>query len=183
MEWPRRAGYLDESYDWQDGRVVYVLALAEIEGDPSQVRAALRELPRKKGGILHFSKESQERRVQLAKSISALPVKLTAVVSQTERHLRRARGVCVRDLAWAVGERLTDLVFEARQEAENAHDASVLEGLRSHGPDLRYAFRGKTDEPLLWIPDLLAGAVRQLLVDGEPAVADALGRIRRIDAR
>ena len=160
-----------------------MLGVVEVNGDPDLVRAALRELPRTRGGSLHFSKESPSRRIQLAKIVSDMPVTFTVVVSRTQERLRRARGVCVRNLALHFHARLTVVVFEARQDAENAHDASVLVGLRSQGLVLPYEFAGKDGEPLLWISDLLAGAVRQFLIDGDASVLDVLGAIDRVDAR
>ncbi len=81
-------------------------------------------------------------------------------VCSTEVRAERARGLCVRDLAWSAAGRLRTLAFESRGPEQDRHDLSVVRGLVRPGIELDCAFPTKSDEPLLWPADFVAGAVR-----------------------
>lgn len=178
---PRRVGYVDESYKLDaEGELVYVLGLVSVAGRPADARVALRGLLLKGQDSLRFSKENPDRRVELAAALPAAGLRATAIVCRREPGAERARGLCVRDLAWAAHGRLTDLVFETRELHENAHDASVLKGLSPLGVRLAYSFLRKEEEPLLWAADIVAGAIRASIIDPGSKAAEAL---RAVDLR
>jgi hypothetical protein len=174
----RRTGFVDESYATdRSGRLVHVLGMSEIVVDAEAIREALRELAPTHRAHLHFRNENDDRKVDLAAAMSQLGLRLTAVVCRTEQRAERARGLCVRDLAWAVKDRLDGLAFESRGPRRNRHDASVVRGLLPQGVDLGCWFPGKHDEPLLWPADFLAGAVRQALTGAGGGPLAALGDV------
>jgi hypothetical protein len=175
---PRRIGYVDESYKLDPrGDLVYVLGQVDSARPAEELRAALRDLLLNGQDALRFSKERPERRVELAMALQALDFRMTAIVCRSERRAERARGLCVRDLAWAAQGRLSDLHFEARDPRQNAHDASILSGLRSQGITLSCSFLRKDEEPLLWAADLVAGAIRESIADMVGKAAEALGSV------
>jgi hypothetical protein len=181
--WSPRIGFVDESYALDRfGRLVHVLGMSELASDADVIRQALRELASTHRAHLHFRNESDERKVELAKAIPELGLRLTAVVCRSEQRAERARGLCVRDLAWAVQDRLDGLAFESRGPKRDRHDTSVVRGLLPQGVDLRCWFPGKHDEPLLGPADFLAGAVRQALTGagGEPLAALGDVEIREV---
>lgn len=176
--WIPGTGFVDESYALnRTGRLVHVLGMAEIVSDADAIREALRALAPTRTAHLHFRNENSDRKVELAGAISALGLRLTAVVCRREQRTERARGLCVRDLAWAVKDRLDGLAFESRGPKRDRHDTSVVRGLLPQGVDLRCWFPGKHDEPLLWPADFLAGAVRQALTGAGGDPLSALGDV------
>ena len=177
MREPRRTGFVDESYGRDPaGRLVYVLGLIEVRARIDGVRDRLRELPAGRGGILHFREEDDHRKIVVAKQLADLGLRSVAVVCATEVRAERARGLCVRDLAWAVRDRLDTVAFESRGPTRDRHDLSVVRGLARQGVGLECAFPGKWDEPMLWAADFVAGAVR-LARTGKHEPLAALGDV------
>ena len=72
--------------------------------------------------------------------------------------------------------------FEARHPALNERDlrlVKALRGKRSISPSIRVEFARPKDEPMLWIPDSVAGAVNGAQ-SGRPSVLGDMGRIEII---
>jgi len=173
---PFQIGYVDESYQFRAGRLVHVLGVVEPAAGADLVRVALRELPPKPQGRLHFTDEDDERRVAVAAAIGGLPLRCTAVVCGSETRVERARGLSVERLAWHVHRRVDRLVLESRSPRGDGHDASVLAGLWRRGIRLTCGFAGK-EEPLLWAADVVAGATRLAFAGGDAAPLRALGAV------
>jgi hypothetical protein len=91
-----------------------------------------------------------------------------------ERRWERARRRCLVRLVWEVAERGADgLVLERRESRQDAADRRVLAAtVRGR---MRYAFAVPTDEPLLWIADVIAGAAGIAIGDGDTRYLDLLG--------
>jgi hypothetical protein len=182
MREPRRTGFVDESYGRDaNGRLVYVLGLVEVKDAADELRAALYDLPRKRGGALHFANEDDARRAALAKAVGALPVGRTIVVRRSGDSAARARAIGLATIAWAKRDRLDLLVIESRGARPDRADATLLSSL--HPPERRIPVRflGKQDDPLLWAADIVASAAFQALARGVPGYLEALGPVERLD--
>jgi hypothetical protein len=164
--------YVDESY--QDG--VYVLAAVLDSDDGLAVRQALKDARLRRQMVVHFGKESAKRRVLLAEMVSGLGLTAVVAVRTSRERPERARGRCLNGLVWALGDRASHLVIEARQQTLNNHDRSVLAGA-SRRFVISASFVPKTEEPLLWAADVIAGAVFHDLARGDSTYRAALGAI------
>jgi hypothetical protein len=179
---PRRTGFVDESYGRDvNGRLVYVLGLVEVDSrDADEVRAILTELPRKRGGVLHFANDDATRRTTLAKAIGGLPIRRSAIVSRGGDSGSRARAVGLTTVAWAKGTELDLLIIESRGTRPDRSDAALLS--RVHPPAcFPVAFLSKQDDPLLWAADIVASATFQALARGVQHHLDAMGHVEQFD--
>lgn len=79
------------------------MAVVDVEG----LCHDLRDLPRKRGGLLHFAEEEPDRRQTLSAAIGRLGLTLTAVVRHGSDCTDRARAVALTTLAGARHSRLT----------------------------------------------------------------------------
>lgn len=178
----RRTGYLDESYGRDpDGRLVYALGIVEAAGDLTDLRDALRALPRKRDGVLHFTNEDHGRRTSLAAAVGALDLEFTAVVRRGPDSPARARAVALSTTAWAMRGRIDLLVLESRGAKPDRADAKLLSTVHPPAHRIATRFLGKEAEPLLWVADLLAGATFQALARGAPDHLAALGKVDQVD--
>ena len=100
-----------------------------------------------------------------AKSIAALPALHIVVVGVSEhgRDSSRARHKTYARLLYELESRGVDRVTaESRQRKQNDRDVAFVRSLRnSHqiGIDIRLGHTPGPVEPLLWIPDIVAGAI------------------------
>ena len=182
MSEARRTGYLDESYGRDPGgALVYVLGIVEVAGDLADLRAALRDLPRKRDGVLHFANEDHDRRTALATVIGALGLDLTAVVRRGPDSPARARAISLTTAAWARRGRLGLLVLESRGAKPDRADARLLSTV--HPPEHRIPtrFLRKEEEPVLWVADLVASATFQAVARNVPDPLVALGKVDQVD--
>ncbi len=76
-------------------------------------------------------------------------------------------------LYWRLGELgVSQVILEAREKSQRQKDLQLVNALRSKGtmpPDLRVEIGFPKDEPMLWIPDQMLGALGvagQEVVDG-----------------
>ena len=158
-----KTAYIDESLRVRHG--LYVLAavvVADTEADHH--RAALRALLLRGQIRLHWRDESSRRRSQLITAMSALR-HTGAIVIATEtapRRQERARRKCIERLLAALASRaIATFVFERRHPDLDAHDRTMIAALRrqrSLPATMRATWQRAADEPLLWLPDIAAGA-------------------------
>jgi hypothetical protein len=178
MQEPRRFGFVDESYGRDgDGFFVHVLGLIEVRADViDEVRAVLLDLPRTRGGVLHFVNEDRSRRTAIAKVIGELPVRRTAIVTRGNDSESRARAVGLSTIVWARGTALDLLVIESRGTKLDSGDAEVL--AKTHPPaGFEVRFLGKRADPILWAADTVASATFQALTREVPDHLLALGHV------
>ncbi|WP_031166837.1 hypothetical protein [Streptosporangium roseum] len=69
------------------------------------------------------------------------------------------------------------LALDRRQEAQNAVDRRVLGGLAGRPPRFTLEHRGSADEPLLWLADIVVGAVAGQVLGRTSAYAEAMGEV------
>lgn len=178
-----RTAYADESFDEQDGGGYYVLAAACFElsaYDHARETAALL-----RGGHriskLHWTKMNPEHREHAAKAVAAVEgfhiVTIGAPVPK--RRQERARARCLDRLVVELhGYGIEALVIEAREPELNRRDVKTVEGVRHRLSPVGASFRVDhvpgPAEPLLWIADVVAGAVRAEQ-EGDPQYREIFG--------
>ncbi len=124
---------------------------------------ALRERGQRK---LHWHDESEARRRKIAAAVAGLDV-LHLVVIRTgchasERSERRRRKCLERLLLELEAAGVADVCMEARERHQNDRDVDLLKTMRSRGSlsaGMRLDHAYGPSEPMLWIPDAVAGAV------------------------
>ena len=161
MPLPKTA-YIDESMRVSHG--LYLLAAVIVaDTDADSHRAALRALLLRGQLLLHWRDESTARRSQLITAMSALRHTGAIVIATAAapRRQERARRKCIeRLLAELASRAITTVVFERRHPDLDAHDRTMIAALR-HQQTLPAAIRApgsRPSEPLLWLPDIAAGA-------------------------
>jgi hypothetical protein len=144
----------------------YTLAAAVVEtAAAGAIRDLLRELTLTKGGRLHWVDESSKRRDGIMAAIAALD--LAAIVtagSPVHRSKQeRARRCCLERLFYELGLMgVTEVWLESRTATPDRRDLRLLDYARDKGLVPRgfsVGFARPRDEPMLWIPDAVAGAV------------------------
>jgi hypothetical protein len=143
-------------------------------------RAALRGLLLRRQRKLHWRDENDKRRACLVDAIAALrPSALVVVgVGLDIRRQERARRKCMEHLLWELGRRpVVDVFFESRDPGMDAADKKLIDVLRVRNaiaPRLRALWVPAVEEPLAWLPDIVAGAA-SLAVCGEVGFWETLG--------
>ncbi len=83
----------------------------------------------------------------------------------------RGRRQCLSRLLWELSAfEVDDMWLDARRPAQNAKDielVNVLRVRREITPTLRVSFARSSAEPLVWLPDIVAGAVSVARGDGD----------------
>ncbi len=178
--------YVDESYGHAGGERFYLLSAVAIDSSSrDEVRVALQDLNSRDAKV-HWHDESSARRGELLVFLGGLEA-FRAVVVRTAKSERseRQRRLCQVALSdWAQGRAVSTLVFESRSGAEDARDRRANEWLRRSGLSrLRVEHHSGRQEPLLWLPDILCGAMRAHLL-GQGTFDDLLAgmaiTVRRI---
>lgn len=159
MSW---SAYVDES---EPDPGAYVLAAALIPaGLRDEVRTAVAALRWRGQRKLHWHAENDQRRKLLTAAVAELEALYVVVVrvERTESSERRRR-LCLRRLLCDLDEAgVGEVCLEAREAKQNQRDLQLLRALRAEkaiSPAIRMAHPAGPLEPLLWIPDLVAGAV------------------------
>lgn len=181
--------WVDESMraarDGADG--IYLMAAAVA--DPSAcdlVRADLRAMTEKEAERLHWRHETPERQAKIAAVIGNHDIVNLVVVGMPldARRQERARAICAERLLYELDNLgVAHVWLETRHPALNQRDlrlVKALRGKRSISSSIRVEFARPKDEPMLWIPDAVAGAVNGAR-SGAADVLDDMGRISIID--
>ncbi|MFT4296983.1 MAG: hypothetical protein QM582_16385 [Micropruina sp.] len=180
---PALHAWVDESTRRRaSGTSVYVLA-ATICGteQADEARRSVRALRLPELRFLHWHEEDRGRRLQIATVISGLEALHTVVVGAPVEAAgpERARSRCLARLATELaGIGVEHMLIEGRTALQNRRDVATITDLRSHGAvpkPLTVDFAGKSDDPMLWIADIVAGAVGASLTGTDAEPLDALG--------
>ncbi|WP_034253121.1 MULTISPECIES: hypothetical protein [Arsenicicoccus] len=159
--------WVDESasvHDLDPGAYILAAAIgpAHLEDD---TRHSMRSLRLPGQNKLHWRDEDERRRGVIATTIAALEHTYLVVVREgcASDNLKRRRNKTIERLLPEL-ELLgvTQVTFESRGSADDKRDLDLVQALRGRGrlgPAVRiHHVRGR-DEPLLWIPDAVCGAV------------------------
>jgi len=143
--------------------------------DQDQLRTALRGLLLPRQDRLHWRDESEARRERITAGIAALRAALHSVVVVAapvpDTKQERARRVCLETLHPALQAHGVSLIVqEQRTPQQNRRDLQMVDALRSQRllpAGVRVDFAQPLEEPLLWLPDTIAGAAG-LAREGRP---------------
>jgi hypothetical protein len=159
----------------------YVLAGAMLQDSAEdEARDALAELRLDRQRKLRWHDESPARRRKIAgvvaglESLHVVVVRTTPVKEPAERH----RAKCLERLLYELDAAdVSSVCLEARERSQNQLDTDLLGRMRATrtvGSRLRMSHAPGPAEPLLWLADIVAGAVTSAL-RGDPQHLDALG--------
>jgi hypothetical protein len=157
----------------------YLMAAALVEyEDISEVRKTLEALRLPHEKKLHWYGSSEDRRSDLVRVTSELPVTSVVVIhhqagAEDRRHRRKCLEYLFPELARMPCGQIT---FESRGPQDNS-DIDLVQKFRSRKliqGDFRVNHMGGPAEPLLWIADIVCGAVVQHRV-GQPRYLAELG--------
>jgi hypothetical protein len=79
---------------------------------------------------------------------------------------------------------VSEVWLETRHSALNERDMKLVEALRgkrSVSPGIRVGFSRPKDEPMLWVPDAVAGAVNAAASGGDTDAIEGFGEIEIIN--
>ena len=156
--------YVDESVRLGGAGVYVVAAVVVSQVDHEAIRASLRGLLRAKQPRFHWRAEQHVQRMAMLTWMADRRLPSFGIVYAPMRgvHQERARRLCLERLLWELRTTTGSVVFERRGNAGDARDRQTIgQAQRSHvAPfDLSHTAVTALDEPLLWLPDALAGAV------------------------
>lgn len=175
--------WVDESVHFGPaGAGFYVLAAAV--GHPVAVeptRAALRGLVPRPRRRLHWHGEDDATRRRMVALVARLDLVHVAVVQEVPdpRKQERGRRKCLGRLLFELDQlEVGRVVMESRNDALDRRDLRMVRALRGSlavSMDLRVEFASPLEEPMLWLPDAVAGVVREARWAGDRAMLDRLG--------
>lgn len=143
---------------------VYLLAAAVIAVDHLDTARTTIEALRLRGQRkLHWRDENDNRRMLGIKTIATLPaLHLVVVRAAADERSERRRRLCLRRLLCELDQAgVAQVVLERRQRRQDQADGQLLSALRAAKTvrsGLRIEHAAGTGEPLLWLPDFVAGA-------------------------
>jgi len=157
--------FIDESFhSGETGPGTYLFAAVSLNvSEQESVRQRLRAALPGKLSRFHWRVDSSETRAVATAVLAGLPIKGIVIVQLLvpARQQERFRQHGLWNLVVELKERCChDLVFEARESAQNKRDQDTLSSIvRSGvaGDRFTYTFGRPLDEPLLWLPDTLVG--------------------------
>lgn len=136
-------------------------------GNLDAVRDALLPL-RLPGQIkLHWTDERSRRRQQIIDTLCSIDAMQAIITHRSEpnRKTERYRRKCLEQLYFELTEMgVQEITLEARQAAQNRRDIAHIVALQGQGqhPGLRLRHTRGGDDPLLWIPDAVLGALNSV---------------------
>lgn len=180
---PSSHAWVDESIYVGPPVGYYVLAAAVATLPCEEIRDDLRRLLLKNQRRLHWRDESARRQRRIADAVGSADVTAIVVVGAplSPRRQERARRLCMERLLHEL-ERLavTQVWLEQRTSSLNARDMQMVIALRRSrtiSAGLRVDFAQPVQEPMLWLPDAVAGIVRARRLDTSRATTTNLDRI------
>ncbi|GAB3765655.1 hypothetical protein [Microlunatus parietis] len=175
--------WVDESMRIVGDSGDYILAAAV--GDPTAldaVRDTLRGLLKGRQVRLHWHTENNRRRADLASAVGCFDLASIVVVGtpMVRAKQERARRKCLERLLHELDQLGVERVYtEARSPRLNVRDQRMVDALRVRGvigESLRVEIGRPTEEPMLWVPDIVAGAV----AGSRAGAADLVAPLRQV---
>lgn len=176
---PVRHAWVDESLVQRPGLRCYVLASVTADiPHADDLRAAIRALRTGNEPKLHWRSESHRRRMMLATAVGQLDVAALVVVGTSMRQPERARRKCTEVLLPQLQQAGTQRVWrEARTPTQDKLDREHVAAMVGRGfipATFRVQAGYPSQEPMLWLPDIVAGAVNAAQ-QGHTDYLDAMG--------
>lgn len=184
--------HVDESFpQLENGRFLY--ALAHVVTDERQrtvARETLRSLAHHdRLSQFHFADESVPGRVALAKQIADLELLGSVVVSQTSARTKleqcRSRLLVRAAVSLQHSETVSRLVIESRNQADK-NDRKAMDVARAQrrlSGNLQVDFVRKSEDPLLWVADVIASAFTAAVKGADSEPWQVLNRSQLIEVR
>ncbi|RSN37699.1 hypothetical protein DL990_01310 [Amycolatopsis sp. WAC 01416] len=172
--------FADESFKEDDDGGFYVLAAAVLPVERhAELRKVMVGMRAERTGKLHWNVLADVQKRAVVKQVADFEeLHLVAVGTPVPvRRQERGRSLCMQRLVMEL--HLLDvslLVAEGRTVQLDARDVRTVQQCRfslPRGAAFRIRHVRGADEPLLWIPDIVAGAVRARR-QGAPGYADQL---------
>ncbi len=158
--------WVDESV--HVGNELYLLAAAVAPQNSRLLetcRLSLQALTRDRRRRLHWNSEEERDRLAIVQAIAEMPL-TSIVVTATRldpRRQERARRKCLERLLHHLAAKEVEHVWlESRDAIGNRRDLAMVASLRTTfalAESVRVDHARPLDEPLLWVPDSVAGAV------------------------
>lgn len=184
----RLDAFVDESMRLTaDNQGTYILAAVVCgSADCEPVREMLRSLRYRRQLRLHWHAEDSPRKVKIAETIGALSLPATVVVGMPLARTKqeRARAKCMEALLPELeAQGVVQVWLEARTSSLVRRDLRLVDALRSRQlstPGMRVDTALPSEEPMLWLPDAVAGAVAAAR-DDESQYLALIGPVRQIE--
>lgn len=154
-----RSAYIDESIHEGDGLYVIAAVLTDESLRPVLSEALRKVLPAARSPHWHI--EDGITKGKLVEAIRRMPIEARVYGCQFHSP-RRQEAARTRALRWFLSDLDSDLdqvVLDRRQESQDATDRRILATALGQPYWFRYHHVASAAEPLLWIADILAGAV------------------------
>ncbi|NJC69072.1 hypothetical protein HC031_04940 [Planosporangium thailandense] len=165
---------------------VYVLAAACLEVEhEEQARHAVAALA-KPGQRFHWRQAATPVQRKAVSAVAGLPALHLVVIAAPldPRRQERARRHCLRRLLFELEQAgVARVVMEAREPRLNTRDIEAVDAFRAAGligSDIvvEHGYpTGPNGEPLLWVPDIVAGAVGAELDRGDLLAQELAGLV------
>jgi hypothetical protein len=159
--------FADESFHEDDHGGFYVLAAAVLPVERHEaLREVMLEMRGRRSSKLHWYPMDDQEKLDVAKRVADFDELHVVTVGTPVRPRRQERGraLCLQRLVTELHDAgVALLVAEARQADLNARDVATVRQSRfmlPKGTAFRIEHRIGVHEPLLWIADVVAGAVR-----------------------
>lgn len=167
--------YIDESQIGGTGSgKPYILTASFAYGaDIADVRDELRGCLPRGAKKVHWKEATDQQQEHFVEVVAALPlIHLVVVREDTSREPgERSRRACIEMLFYELSQMdVGHATFESRGRADDALDVKMIQALRkkqivSHS--FRIAHQPGPAEPLLWVADIVNGAVGTTLATGD----------------
>ena len=176
--------YIDESSAYRPpNRQEYMICAAIIDSqDLEQVREELRPLLLPGQVKLHWTDERNSRRRKIVETLSgidsmqAIITHQSEVSNRTERHRRK----CLEQMYFELSEmHIHNVTLESRQEAQNKRDLAHIVALQGQGQsvNIRLQHVRGGDDPILWVPDAVLGALNSVHLGEEQYWEKLYGKV------
>jgi hypothetical protein len=155
------------------------------------LRRELTDLSIKPGVRLHWVGESVKRRDLIAEAIARMDIAsiLTVGTPMERSRQERARRCCLERLLYELDRfGVSETWLESRRSVQDRRDLQLIDSARRKrviSQELKVRFARPAEEPLLWLPDAVAGAMSSAVVGEERwlAAMDSVVTIHRVVVR
>ena len=176
--------YIDESSAYRPpNRQEYMICAAIIDSqDLEQVREELRPLLLPGQIKLHWTDERNSRRRKIVETLSGIDSMQAIITHQSEvsKRTERHRRKCLEQMYFELSEmHIHNVTLESRQEAQNKRDLAHIVALQGQGQsvNIRLQHVRGGDDPILWVPDAVLGALNSVHLGEEQYWEKLYGKV------
>jgi hypothetical protein len=181
--------FADESYHEASSGGFYVLAAAVFDPVSHDLaRTAMCEIRGTRNtNKRHWYEMDAQQRSEAAKIVAGLNGIHVVTIGTPVPHKRqeRARAKCLQRLVLELYDLgVTELLIESRNRRLDQRDVNTITGVRhslSKGARFHLSHVSGSDEPLLWVADIVAGSVRANRQGQSSYWLDLKDRIREVE--